>query len=120
MRLRTPVLLSVLAALAVAGTGCGGDNDGSAGGDSGATQATIKTFMYEPDPIETEAGSTVTWTNEDDILHTVTLAKSGEGEAFDEKLDGAGTKAEVTFPEAGTFEYLCTVHAGMEGTVVVR
>jgi plastocyanin len=121
MRPRTPVLLSALAALAVAGAGCGGDDDsGSANTDTAATEATIKTFMYEPDPIEVDAGTTVTWTNEDDILHTVTSTKAPAGAEFDERLDGAGTTAEVSFDEPGTYDYICSVHDGMDGSVVVR
>jgi plastocyanin len=118
-RRRTIVLLPVLAALAAAGAGCGGDDDTS-GGEAAGTQATIKTFMFEPDPIEVDAGTTVTWTNEDDILHTVTSTKSGGAAAFDERLNGAGTSAEVSFDEPGTYEYICAVHDGMEGSVVVR
>jgi plastocyanin len=114
---RKLVLLPVLAALVAAGAGCGDDDEAS--GESTGAEATIKTFMYEPESLEVDAGTKVTWTNEDDILHTVTSTESGGG-AFDERLDGAGTTAEVTFDEAGTFEYICSVHDGMEGSVVVR
>ena len=112
------VLLPVLAAVVAAGAGCG-DDDSDTSASAAGTEATIKTFMFEPDPLEVDAGTTVTWTNEDDILHTVTSAK-GAKPSFDEDLDGAGTTAEVTFDEAGTFEYICAVHDGMEGRVVVR
>ena len=118
MRTRTPVLLSVLAAVAVAGAGCGGGEASSPSASEG-TEAEIKTFMFEPDPIEVDAGTTVTWTNEDDILHTVTSAKRAPVR-FDQRLDGAGTTAEVRFEEVGTYEYVCAVHDGMEGSVVVR
>jgi plastocyanin len=111
------VLLSALAALVAAGAGCG-DDEGS-GGEVAGTQATIKTFMYEPDPIEVDAGTTVTWTNEDDILHTVTSTKSAAAD-FDERLDGAGTTAAVDFDKPGTYAYICSVHDGMDGSVVVR
>ena len=115
---RPVLLLPVLAALAVAGAGCGGGGDD---GDAAAAEneATIKTFMFEPDPLEVEAGTSVSWTNEDDILHTVTSSQGGAG-SFDERLDGAGSTAEVSFEKAGTYEYVCSVHDGMKGTVVVR
>ena len=119
-RLRAALLLPALASLAIAGAGCGDDDDS---GDAGATEveATIKTFMYEPDPLEVAAGTTVTWTNEDDIEHTVTAGKEGSpGDGFDERLDGAGTTAEVTFDEPGTYAYFCSLHAGMDGTVIVE
>ena len=119
MRRRAKVLLlPVLAAIAAAGAGCGDDDEGS-GGEAATAAATIKTFMFEPDPVEVDAGTTVTWTNEDDILHTVTSAQ-GSKSRFDENLYGAGTTAAVTFDEAGTFAYVCAVHDGMEGSVVVR
>ena len=118
MSRRIKLLLPVLAALVAAGAGCGGDDDDEAAATRG-TQATIKTLMFEPDPIEVDAGTTVTWTNEDDILHTVTSQK-GAAQEFDEELDGAGTTAEITFDDAGTYDYICAVHDGMEGSVVVR
>jgi plastocyanin len=121
-RLR-PALILALASLAIAGAGCGGDDDSENGGAAAERGAavTIQTFIYEPDPIEVDAGATVTWTNEDDILHTVTSGSRGEPtKEFDEELDGAGTTAEVTFDEPGSYDYFCLLHDGMDGSVVVR
>ena len=94
----------------------------------------MKHIAFQPDPLEIEAGTTVTWTSEDDILHTVT---SGRGKKqgvpgvsedvpgkpdglFDQEMDGAGSTFEFTFEEAGTVKYFCAIHAGMTGTVVVN
>ena len=123
-----------IAALAVAATlgfaACGDDEEedaaatttdttevASAGGDA----VTIKTFAYDPSPATVAAGTTVTFTNEDDILHTVTSGtrEKPTGE-FDEDLDGVGSTAEVTFDEPGTIDYFCDVHQGMDGRVVVE
>lgn len=125
---RTIGALAALAALAGGTAACGGDDEPagdatpSAEEASGGVAVAIKTFMFEPDPLEVEAGTTVTFTNQDRILHTVTEGTRSNpvSDGFDEQLDGAGTSAEVTFDEPGTIDYVCTIHAGMDGTVVVR
>ena len=100
----------------------GGDDYGSGGGGDGSATGkgvTIVDFAFDPSTIEVDAGSTVTWTNEDGVTHTVTAGAPGSAEeTFDESLDGAAT-AEVTFDEAGTFPYFCAIHTDMTGEVVV-
>lgn len=95
-----------------------------------AAAVTVKLFMFDPDPMPVAAGTTVTWTNQDQIRHTVTAGTrtyddqgltrdvSPTGE-FDLPLDGQGSTAEFTFTEPGTVAYLCTVHPGMDAEVVV-
>jgi hypothetical protein len=56
----------------------------------------------------------VTWSNEDPTPHTAT------GGAFDTGNLGTGASATVTFDTAGTFDYVCTIHPQMAGTVVVE
>jgi plastocyanin len=116
-RTRRTATLAGVAVLALGVSACGGDEESS---PAGAT-ATIKTFMYEPDPLEVETGTKVTFTNEDDILHTVTEGTKAEPVkgGFDLQLDGAGSTGEVTFDEPGTIEYTCTIHDGMDGRVIV-
>lgn len=93
-----------------------GDEGASAGG--GAAVA-ISDFAFDPETIEVSVGDTVTWTNEDGVAHTVTAGSSGAAtDEFDEAFD-AGDSAEVTFDEAGTFDYFCAVHPTMTGQVVV-
>ena len=103
-----------------AGVGSGDDYGGN-GGDRRAagTAVAIVDFAFDPSTIEVGAGSTVTWTNEDGVTHTVTAGTPGSAEeTFDESLDG-GASAEVTFDEAGTFPYFCAIHTDMTGEVVV-
>jgi plastocyanin len=128
---RNGALAALLATAALGLGACGDEDEGestSAGGTAaseetaqGGSTVAIKTFMYEPSPITVAAGTQVTFTNEDDILHTVT---SGTREKptndFDEDLDGAGSSVEVTFDEPGTIDYFCDVHQGMDGQVVVE
>ena len=78
----------------------------------------IKAFQFKPDPIEVEAGDSVTFVNLDGTTHDVTSKQLG----VSEKLEGKGAEATVTFDEPGTYKYVCTLHSGpgMRGQVVVR
>ena len=117
-------LAAVAVAAALGLAACGGDEPATESGDgaeASAPEVAIKTFMYEPSPLTVEAGTTVTFTNEDDILHTVTAGTRAKPSGdFDEDLDGAGAAAEVTFDRPGTIDYFCDVHQGMDGQVVVE
>ena len=110
--------LGAVAALLLVAACTGGDDTGDT---TNRSTVTIAGFTYSPSPVTIAAGATVTWTNGDDILHTVT---SGTPEAptrgpLDGTLDGPGTTYERTFSDAGTFEYFCARHNGMRGTVIV-
>ena len=68
------------------------------------------------------AGTTVTWTNDDTTLHTVTSgsAESGDsGAQFDSSYLAAGKTFQHKFDTAGTFDYYCTLHPFMTGTIYV-
>ena len=60
-------------------------------------------------------GTTVKWVNKDDVDHTVT---SSDG-FFDSGNISAGEIYEYTLDSTGTFDYVCTLHSGMTGTVIV-
>jgi len=62
-----------------------------------------------------QAGGTVTWTNHDEEPHTV-AANDG---TFHSPGMGTGATFSHTFPAAGTFDYVCSIHPMMHGTVVV-
>jgi plastocyanin len=82
---------------------------------------TIQTFQFRPTPVEVRAGTPVTWTNQDDILHTVT---SGTPESrdrrFEAPLDGKGASSTMTFTQAGIYPYFCDRHQSMRGEIRVR
>jgi len=88
------------------------------GGDS---DVTIKTFQFRPSPIEVKAGARVTWTNTDDITHTVTSGtpESRDGQ-FKSPLSGKGATFSFTFVKAGTFTYFCDRHQSMRGEIRVK
>jgi plastocyanin len=93
----------------------GGGEDGGGGG--GGTEVSMEGIAFEPAEVTVSAGDTVTWTNNDSVAHDVTADSFSSGEAGGM---AGGDTFEHTFEEAGTFDYVCTVHPGMEGTVVVE
>ncbi len=117
--------VALLAGTAACGnTGSDPSSDAAAPSEASASEqdaaVTIRTFAFDPDPITVQAGTTVTWTNEDEILHTVTSGARGDADgAFDEKLDGPGSVAEHAFETPGTYAYHCSIHPGMDGVVEV-
>jgi plastocyanin len=85
-----------------------------------ATEAkvTIDNFTFSPAEIDVTAGSRVTWTNNDDIPHTVTDADNPRT-AKSPPLDTGESYSRV-FDRPGTYKYFCSLHPHMQGTVVVR
>ena len=77
------------------------------------TRVVIEDNSFRPASLEVEVGDTVTWTHEGSVTHTVS------GREFDSGELSSGDVFEVTFEEAGTFPYECTIHQGMSGEIVV-
>lgn len=76
----------------------------------------IDNFSFGPNALTIPAGTTVTWTNRDDIPHTVV---SNDG-VFKSKVLDSDEKFSYTFAKAGTYPYFCSVHPKMTGKVVVQ
>jgi len=76
---------------------------------------------WDPPVVTVGVGETVTWSNDDTAAHTVTSGSAADGPdgVFDSSLFMAGTTFDVTFDEAGTFDYFCMVHPWMAGQVIV-
>lgn len=86
----------------------------------GATAA-IRVFQFQPVALEVRAGSRVTWTNEDDITHTVTSGASDRPDGrFDVELPGKGARGGAVFRDPGAYPYFCARHPSMRGEVLVR
>lgn len=79
-----------------------------------ATSVSIANFAFSPAAITVKAGTTVTWTNQDEDAHTVAIA----GAAVSQPLQN-GDRYSHTFGQPGTYSYLCTIHPFMRGMVVV-
>jgi plastocyanin len=81
----------------------------------------IQTFQFKPSPVEVNAGTQVAWTNNDDILHTVTSGTPENPDGrFHSPLPGKSAAFSVTFAEPGTYAYFCKRHQSMRGEVRVR
>ena len=76
----------------------------------------VKNFMFAPTSMTVNAGATVTWTNMDQEPHTV---MSSDGLFRSGALD-TGDSFSFTFDKPGTYQYVCTIHPRMVGTVVVE
>ena len=76
---------------------------------------TIQNFAFAPATVTIKAGSTLTWTNQDQEPHTVS-AMAGP---FHSPTLNTGQSYHYTFTTPGRFEYLCTIHPFMTATVVV-
>ena len=77
---------------------------------------TIDNFSFGPPTLTVAAGTTVTWTNRDDIPHTVV---STEG-TFKSKAVDTDEKFSYKFAKPGTYTYFCSIHPKMTGKVVVE
>ena len=76
----------------------------------------IDNFVFGPQTLTVPVGTTVTWTNSDDIPHT---SVSTEG-VFKSKVLDTDEKFSYTFTKAGTYAYYCTIHPKMTGQIVVQ
>ena len=82
----------------------------------GGQQVTIDNFTFSPATLTVAKGTTVTWTNQDDIPHSIILGGVG---VHSKALDTDGSFS-YQFDKAGTFTYVCGLHPHMHGEVVVR
>jgi plastocyanin len=133
-------LLALLIALCLSLTlaACGGDDDEGGGGGSATTteeqtdteaakpQASgdavtvdIKDIKFVPHDVTVKAGTTITWTNSDQVPHTVTKT-GGPGGEFDSGNVAPGDTFELTADVKGTVKYVCEIHPGQDGTFTVK
>src|SRR5713101_73678 len=81
-----------------------------------AAAVKIDNFVFGPQTLTVPVGTTVTWTNTDDIPHT---SVSTEG-VFKSKVLDTDEKFSYTFTKAGTYPYYCTIHPKMTGKIAVQ
>lgn len=125
-RLAKVALVATLALTVLAGC-----SPAKAAPASGGSQVVISSFRFQPETLEIPAGTKVTWTNADAILHTVTSGTSTKKDdfgnyelkktsTFDGTMDDQGKSFSFTFTTPGEFTYFCSRHNNMTGRVVVR
>ena len=81
-----------------------------------ATAVDIDNFTFSPPTITVAAGTTVKWTNDDDIPHTV---RAVDGSFHSKAMDTSDSYA-FTFAKPGVYSYFCSLHPKMVGKVVVK
>jgi len=122
----TRTALALAATAAIVGA-CGSSGTTAPAATTAATTAPaaapvnidVQGFKF-PANMEVAKGTKVTWTNKDTAAHTVT---SGTRPTKDGKFDlalAAGSTVSFTFTDAGTFNYFCTLHSSMNGTITVK
>jgi plastocyanin len=73
----------------------------------------IQGFAFNPASVQISTGDTVKWTNMDSVDHTVT------GSTFNSGMIHTGQSFEFRFTTPGVFDYHCSIHPSMKGTVTV-
>ena len=84
--------------------------------------ATLGDKAYVPNPAEVKVGESVTWTNGDSQIHTVTSGTVGSadsGSVFDSSILSPKATFDHTFETAGEYDYYCTLHPQMFGKITV-
>ncbi|HUC55162.1 MAG TPA: cupredoxin family copper-binding protein [Candidatus Cybelea sp.] len=110
--------MAVLAGTLAIGMTSGGQKGFSASAQQKpeTTEVKIDNFSFGPAELRVPVGTAVTWTNRDDIPHTVV---STDG-AFKSKVLDTDEKFTFTFSKAGTYPYFCSIHPKMTGKVIVE
>jgi plastocyanin len=78
-------------------------------------KVTIDNFTFAPHELKVKVGDTVTWTNHDDIPHTVVSAGKFRSKAMD-----TDDTFSFTFTSAGDYKYFCSLHPHMTGMIKVE
>jgi plastocyanin len=78
----------------------------------------IDNFSFGPAALTVPVGTTVTWTNLDDIPHTV--VSTDDPKTFRSKVLDTDEKFSFTFGKAGIYPYFCSIHPKMTGKVIVQ
>jgi amicyanin len=75
----------------------------------------ITNLAFDPDSITVKLGSTVRWVNRDSVPHRILFA-----DGADSKVLAGSQSWSRKFDQAGTYDYACTIHPTMQGTVIVE
>lgn len=112
------VFVLVLTVLLASHMACQGQSTTAAAQDAKPAPAEVKidNFSFTPATITVSAGTTVRWTNRDDIPHTVV----SDDQSFKSKAMDTDEAFSHTFTKPGTYSYFCSIHPHMTGKVVVQ
>ena len=107
------VILSVLFLLAILALEI---SNLSAPAQTADATVTIDNFTFEPQRLTVKVGTTVTWVNQDDIPH----ALASNAKVFKSKALDTDDKFSFTFATPGVYDYFCSMHPHMTGTILVE
>jgi plastocyanin len=85
--------------------------------DGPTSTVTIDNFSFAPQTLTVKAGTTVTWTNRDDIPHGIGSANNAFKRSTALDTDDSFS---FTFTTPGTYQYFCYIHPHMVGSIVVE
>jgi plastocyanin len=123
--------LAAAALLLVLSAACGSSSGGQAStAPPKGTAVNTALLAFDPKTVNVKAGQTVTWVGGDNITHVLVegdykvgadglRTEQTDDKAFHLSLTKKGQQVSHTYDKAGTFTYYCTIHHGMNGTVVV-
>jgi plastocyanin len=118
MMRKSVCIVGLLAIVMVAALLLSAGSPGSSANTAEPASAEVKVdnFSFGPATLTVAVGTTVTWTNRDDIPHTVVSTDK----VFKSKVLDTDEKFSFTFSKAGTYPYFCSIHPKMTGSVVVQ
>ena len=109
------VVMMVVMATAVV-VASGPKSEAASQAQASTAEVKIDNFSFGPSALTVAVGTTVTWTNRDDIPHTVV----SDDKVFKSKVLDTDEKFSFTFSKPGTYAYFCSIHPKMTGKVVVQ
>lgn len=101
-----------MAALLLLASGCSRARSQS----STPNEVTIDNFTFTPTILTINSGATVTWTNKDDVPHTI----ASDDKIFKSKALDTDEKFAYTFTKPGEYPYFCSLHPKMTAKIIVR
>jgi plastocyanin len=104
----------ILVALMVAGRANG--SAANAAEEKPAAEIKIDNFSFSPNAVTVPVGSTVRWTNHDDVPHNVV----NDDKSIKSKTMDTDENFSYTFTKPGTYTYYCSIHPKMTGKIVVQ
>jgi len=108
------LLATVMVATLLLSAGSPGSSANTA--EPASAEVKVDNFSFGPATLTVAVGTTVTWTNRDDIPHTIVSTDK----VFKSKVLDSDEKFSFTFSKAGTYPYFCSIHPKMTGSVVVQ
>jgi plastocyanin len=81
-----------------------------------STEVKIDNFSFGPPNLNIPAGTTITWTNHDDVPHVV----ASDDKIFKSKALDTDDHFSFTFTKPGTYNYYCAIHPKMTAKIVVQ